>query len=74
MTDLCEYLGWNERCEDLYHEFTETHNHEIADGLLHILDAAQRENRWTLRKFLISVYLVGKHGPYLAIWEAVNVN
>lgn len=41
-----EYVpGWNDRCENLYQEFTETNDREIADELLHSLDAARRE-KW----------------------------
>ncbi|KAG5899816.1 hypothetical protein JTB14_010255 [Gonioctena quinquepunctata] len=40
-----EYIpGWNERSEELHNQFLESSDQEIADELLHTLDAARREN------------------------------
>lgn len=42
-----EYIpGWNERSEELYREFLESGDREIANELLHSLDAA-RQQKWS---------------------------
>lgn len=37
--------GWDEKCEKLYQEYNESQDREIADELLHSLDAARRQ-KW----------------------------
>ncbi|KAG5893755.1 hypothetical protein JTB14_001200 [Gonioctena quinquepunctata] len=42
-----EYIpGWSQNSDELYQHFLETGDQEIADELLHSLDAARRE-KWT---------------------------
>ncbi|XP_072389305.1 uncharacterized protein [Diabrotica undecimpunctata] len=41
-----EYVpGWDEKCKKLYQEYNESQDREIADELLHSLDAARRQ-KW----------------------------